>query len=161
MAQSALFFPFDPVPTRLAKWSTELRPEFDDSNAATGNSYSGLYSTDQAIGTDFQGSIAIGGGAAIELEYEDLTCEGVNALYTFWQSLIVLEQARDQSAFRISPVHCLWGLGCFPRTFSLINQLWVIADKSLEFTQIGTGECGGLFKTSISLRSVPEILSYR
>ena len=159
-----LFYPMKPEPTSAPKWGTEVRPTQQPGTNQTSdrNSYIGAYAANgNGEAVSLQGTVAIGGGGTLELIYEMLTQSDVSRLYEFWGLTVLREQEREQSAFRISPVHCLWTLAGCPRTFNLINNLWTFADKSLTFEYQGSGECGPLYKTQISLVSVPEIVSYQ
>ena len=151
-----------PVPTSVPKWSTETRPTWLSSATPTAgqDSYLGLYGSDGGNVSGLQGTVAIGGGAVLDLVYELLSESDVNALYEFWQKMIIKEQQRDRSAFRISPVHCLWTLAGCPRTYNLVNALWAFSDKALSFEYQGQGECGRLYKAQVALVSVPEVVSY-
>lgn len=157
---AVLLYPQSLKPTSISSWGTEQRPEWNLGTQATGDSYLGLYGQETGNLGALQGSIAVGGGATLELTYEMMSQSDVAKLYEFWQLVILREQQRDRSAFRISPVHCLWTMCYVPRTFPLINQLWAFGDKSLKFEYQGTGECGPGFKVNVSLVSIPEVVSY-
>ena len=161
-AMDYLFLPQSPVPTAIKSWATEVSPQWENVTKRNQGAYQGLYQSSGGVGDSLSidNSVAIGGGATIDLIYDGLSESEVSALYSFWQQIIAREQTRDSSVFRISPTHCLWSLGCFPRTFQLVNELWAISNKSLEFQYQGVGECGCLQKTELQLISVPEVLSY-
>ncbi len=148
-----LLFPMQPSPTRVVQWGTESSPQWENLSKQEQGSTEG-------IEEELQRSVAIGGGATIELRYEGLDESEVASLYMFWQSIVAREQARETSVFRISPVHCLWALGHFPRTYQLVNNLWAISNKQLTFDYMGQGECGPLMRVDIQLVSVPEVLAY-
>ena len=160
-----LFYPMHPSPTSVPKWGTEARPLWLSGTTQTSNrnSYLGAYASNGSGGDPMalQGTVAVGGGGTLELVYEMLGQSDVSKLYDFWGLTVLREQERERSAFRISPVHCLWTLAGCPRTFNLINNLWAFADKSLTFEYQGIGACGPLYKTQIGLVSVPEIVSYQ
>ena len=157
---SYLFFPMSPEPTSVSSWSTETRPTWLQ-ESQTQDSFLGMYGADGGNGGSLQGTVAVGGGALLELVYEVLTEGDVNSLYQFWQATIVREQQRDRSAFRIYPTHCLWKLSGCPRTYQIVNALWAFNDKNLRFEHQGQGECGPLYKCALSLISVPEVVSYQ
>ena len=156
-----LFYPMTPSPTSVPRWGTEARPTWlsDATITASQESYLGVYGDGGNI-AGLQGTVAIGGGATLDLIYELLTESEVDILYKFWAEMIVREQQRDRSAFRISPVHCIWKLAGCPRTYNLINALWAFNEKSLSFEYQGVGDCGSLYKTTIGLISVPEVVKY-
>ncbi len=158
-----LFYPMAPSPTNVPKWTSETRPTWLSSATGTASqdSYLGVYGSDGGNNAGLQGTVAVGGGATLDLIYELLTESEVDILYRFWGAMIVREQQRDRSAFRISPVHCLWKLAGCPRTYNLINALWAFSDKALTFEYQGVGDCGKLYKSTISLVSVPEVVTYQ
>ncbi len=157
-----LWWPEKPLPRRISDWQTEERPTWTRSS---GSNYAALY-TPLAQGESnpdlaaLQGSIVIGGGAKLQLEYELLTHSDVNLLYQAWQTIVVREQSRLPSAFRIREASCLWSLADLPNDFKLVNQLWAVADRQIQFTHQGFNECGKLQRCTINLISVPEVLSY-
>jgi hypothetical protein len=165
-----LWFPDKPKPTRVMDWSTEQRPEWSKNLGSTAGGGSGSYASLYApLSTDgagaggglLEGSIVIGGGAKIQLSYDQLTHEEVNLLYQFWQRIVIRESSRQVSAFRIRAFSCLWSLGDFPSDFKVVNQLWSVADRQILFTRQGYGECGPLQNCALTLISVPEVLQYQ